>query len=513
MAVSGRPRGGAVAGPPRLSLASLDRLPAQARPRVRPGDVGAGILHLGLGAFHRAHQAVYTEDAVAVAGGDWGIVGVAPRRRQLIDMLAAQDGLFSVTQRDGTGAATRVVGSLAAVRHAPSDPGRVVALLADPRIRTVTLTVTEKAYRLDPATGRLRADEALRAELAGRADPATIPGLLVAGLSARCRADAGPVALVSCDNLPANGRRLQSAVSQALELAGAGGGAVIDWVRENVSFPRTMVDRIVPATTTATLAEAQAALGVVDLAAVVAEPFRQWVIEDDFPAGRPGWEAAGAILTHDAGPYERLKLRCLNGVHSALAYLGALAGCETIAEALQVPGLPEMLARFIAEEVAPSVDPPDGVVVAEYGRSVLERFANPAIEHRTRQVAMDGSQKLPQRILHTMAARRAAGAAPRWAALIVAAWMRFVAGYDDEGRSLPLRDPLAGEIRTALARITGSGGAGSPAAVAGALLNLDQVFSPELAGDPVVRELIVGWLGELTRHGVAGTLSGVRAQP
>jgi fructuronate reductase len=510
MAVNAVAGDGAVASPPRLSLATLDRLPAATRPLVRPGEVGAGIVHLGLGAFHRGHQAVYTEEAIAAGGGDWGIVAVAPRHRHLVDTLAAQDGLFSLTRRDGTGTATRVVGALAAVRHAPSDPSGVVALLADPGIRVVTLTVTEKAYLLDPATGRLLAGGGLRAELTGQADPASVPGLLVAGLAARSRADAGPIALVSCDNLPANGRRLRSAVSQALALAGPDAARVIDWVRGNVSFPGTMVDRIVPATTAATLAEAQAALGLADLAAVAAEPYRQWVIEDDFPGDRPGWEAAGAILTDDAGPYERLKLRCLNGVHSALAYLGALAGCETIAEALALPGLPVVLERFVADEIAPSVDPPDGLSVVAYGHEVLERFANPAIEHRTRQVAMDGSQKLPQRILHTMADRRSAGAAPRWAALVVAAWMRFVTGYDDAGRPLPLDDPLAGEIRAALAAANGGRAAGT-AAVADALLRLDQVFSPELAEDPVVRELIVAWLDDLSRHGVAGTLSGVGA--
>jgi fructuronate reductase len=509
MAVSGAAGGGPAGG--RLALATLARLPVTSRPLVRPGEVAAGIVHLGLGAFHRAHQAVYTEEAIAAGGGDWGIVAVAPRRRQLVDALAAQDGLFSVTQRDGAGAATRVVGSVAEVRHAPSDPGRVVELLADPRTRVVTLTVTEKAYLLDPATGALRADGRLRAELTGRAGPATVPGLLVAGLAARARADAGPVALVSCDNLPANGRRLRDAVEQALALAGPGAAGVAGWAKANVTFPGTMVDRIVPATTPATLAAAQAALGLSDLAAVAAEPYRQWVIEDDFPAGRPEWEAAGAILTHDAGPYERLKLRCLNGVHSALAYLGALAGCETIADALALPGLPAVLERFVADEVAPSVDPPGGVSVVGYGRSVLARFANPAIAHRTRQVAMDGSQKLPQRILDTMADRRAAGAAPRWAALVVAAWMRFVTGFDDAGQPLPLDDPLAGEIRAALAGAGGGRNGGSPAAIAGALLRLEQVFSPDLAADPVVRELVGQWLADLTRHGVAGTLAGVGA--
>lgn len=491
----------AVSAPAALSRSGLRRLPAERRPLIEPP--AAGIVHLGLGAFHRAHQAVYTEEAVASAGGDWGIIGVAPRRRDLIDALSAQDNLFSVTSMDGDGTRTRVIGALAGVRHAPSDPAAVVALLADPAIRVVTLTVTEKAYRSDPASGRLRADPDLLRELGGEAPPRSVPALLVAGLRARVRAGAGPLALVSCDNLPANGQRLRALVAQALELS-PGGEPVAGWVRDQVTFPGTMVDRVVPATSPEILAVARAALGVSDQAAVGAEPYRQWVIEDDFPAGRPAWEAAGAVLTDDAEPYEQLKLRTLNGVHSALAYLGALAGCATIAEALRLPHLRPVLERFVAEDIAPSLRPPPGVSVVEYGRSVLDRFSNPAIGHRTIQVAMDGSQKLPQRILHTMADRRAAGAEPRWAALAVAAWMRFVAGAADDGRALPLDDPLADQIRE---RLTSAGSA--PAARVDALLGLAQVFTPELAADPVVRDLVAGWMDALAKHGVTGTLAGI----
>jgi fructuronate reductase len=493
-----------------LGRATLSRVPEECRPLVVPGDVGPGIVHLGVGAFHRAHQAVYTEAAIAAAmtptptsvdhgrgSVDWGIVGVAPRRRELIDTLAGQDGLFSVTSVDGGGSSTRIVGALADVRHAPSRPSAIVAELADPAIKIVTLTVTEKAYLLDPATGRLRVDDSLRAELTGAAEPSSIPGLLVAGLRARERADAGPIALVSCDNLPSNGRRLCGAVTQSFQAA----GLPADWLEANVTFPGTMVDRIVPATTPAVLSAAAAALGVADGAAVSAEPFSEWVIEDDFPAGRPAWELAGAVLTDDAGPYERLKLRALNGVHSALAYLGALAGCETIADALALPGMRAALERFVVDDIAPSLDPPGGVSVAEYGGQVLERFANPATGHRTLQVAMDGSQKLPQRILHTAVDRRAAGASPRWAALPVAAWMRFVAGRADDGRDLPLDDPLAAEIRAALDGANGK---------VDALLGLDQIFPAELAADEVWRGLVDGWLIELDKHGVADLLAAVK---
>jgi fructuronate reductase len=493
----------AVTTTPLLGLDTLSRLPAPSRPLVRPGDVGAGILHLGLGAFFRAHQAVYTEEAIAAAGGDWGIIGVAPRSAQVIADLEAQDRLFSVTTMSGATAGTRVVGALAGVRHAAADPAAVVALLAEPTVRVVTLTVTEKGYRLDPSTGRLTVDDDLRADLTTARAPVTIPGLLLRGLLARFRAGAAPVAVLSCDNLPANGRRMQSLVEQACALVPGDTTAFGEWLGASVTFPGSMVDRIVPASTPETLELAATALGARDLAGVHGEPYRQWVIEDRFPGGRPAWESAGVVLTDDAGPWERLKLRALNGVHSAIAYLGALAGRETIAEALRIPGMRAAMTRFIAEDVAGSFTPPPGVSVVGYGESVLNRFTDPAIAHRTRQIAMDGSQKLPQRVLHTIQDRRAAGASPRWAALAVAAWIRYAQGVADDGRTLTLDDPLAARIHELLAA------AGStPEAVVDALFSLDTVFPAELAADGTVRALVVEWLSALDKHGVEATLAG-----
>jgi fructuronate reductase len=480
-----------------LSRAALGRLPASARPRIEPGSFGPGIVHLGLGAFHRAHQAVFTEEAMAAAGGDWGIVGVAPRSASIVSALTSQDLLYSVTTLGPSSTDTRIIGSLAGARQASADPAAVVALLADPRIRMVTLTVTEKGYRLDPATGQVLFDDELRGDLETDRPPRTIPGLLRRGLEARQKADAGPIALVSCDNLPANGHRLSGLVTQIA-------GSLSDWVRESVTFPGTMVDRIVPATSPELLETAASALGALDLAAVCGEPYSQWVIEDSFPAGRPAWELAGAVMTDDAQPWERLKLRTLNGVHSAIAYLGAVAGCSTIASALSLPGMSSVMLHFVAEDIAPTLSPPPGVTVIEYGDSVLTRFANPAMGHRTLQVAMDGSQKLPQRVLHTLLDRRAAGGVPRWGALVVAAWMRFVQGTADDGRPLPLNDPLAETIRSRLSS------ASTPTSVVDALLGLSTVFEPALADDEVVRSLLVEWLTALTKHGVAATLSSLQ---
>ncbi len=477
----------------RLSLATLDRLPSAYRPSVRPDQVRPGILHLGLGAFHRAHQAVYTEDAIAAAGGDWGIIGVAPRNRRVIDDLSAQDGLYTLLTADGTTISPRVIGSLVELRHAAGDPPAVLARIADPSIRVITLTVTEKAYGLDPATGRLRVDDALRADLTTDRPPVTLIGLLVRGLLARARAGSAPMAVVSCDNLPSNGRLLRSAVEQAFDTSGA-------QLDRTFSFPSTMVDRIVPATTPPVLARVRQEIGVDDLAPVIAEPFGQWVVEDDFAGGRPAWDKAGVTFTDDVDGWEKLKLRTLNGVHSAIAYLGALAGRETIAGALSMPGMTGFLDRLVMTDIAPTIAPVSGTTPQEYGVSVLTRFANPALGHRTLQVAMDGSQKLPQRILGTIADRRRAGADPGYALLVVAAWMRFVRGYADDGARLPLDDPLAPAIAAALADA-----ADTAQGVADALFGLVEVFG-DLGADPQVRAGVVDWLVVLDRHGVAGAL-------
>jgi fructuronate reductase len=489
-----------------LGLSTVDTIAAEARPRIAPGEASAGILHLGLGAFHRAHQAVYTEDAIAAAGGDWGIVGVAPRSRDVLDRLAAQDRLYSVLSVRSGEVCPRVLAVHSDLMHAASDPLAVVHRLADPGIRVVTLTVTEKAYRLDPVTGVARIDAELRADLVTDRPPKTLPGLLVRGLLARAADSGAPLAVVSCDNLPSNGQRLRDLVQSALrEVPGAAGDRAREWLTATVTFPGTTVDRIVPASTAQTVDLARRCLGVTDLVPVVAEPFSQWVVEDDFPAGRPAWEKAGAVLTDDARPWERLKLRMLNGLHSALAYLGALAGADTIDRVLQLPGIDGFLDGLITADIAPTLVPPPGESAERYGRTVLSRFANPDLGHRTLQVAMDGSQKLPQRLLGTVADRRAAGVLPAWAALVLAAWIRFVGGHADDGRPLPLDDPLAPTLRAAV-----SAAGDSPTAQVEALFGVAAVFPPALAGDEELKSLVAEWLGVLARGGVRGALAGRR---
>jgi fructuronate reductase len=487
-------------GNPRLSLAGLTRVPAAYRPAIDPRQRRVRIVHLGIGAFHRAHQAYYTE-----LSGDWGSCGVTQRSPRVAEQLAPQDCLYTLLVRDSADASPQVIGSVREVLYGGGDPAAVAARIAGPEVSVVSLTVSEKGYRYDPATRRLRlGDPEIAADLAGR-PPRTVIGQLTAGLAARAAAGAAPVTVVCCDNLPANGPTVRGLVldyAQAWAAGHAGPGALPDWIGERVAFPATMVDRIAPATTDADLADVAALLGARDLAAVVAEPFTQWVIEDSFAGPRPAWERAGAQLVSDVEPYEKVKLRMLNGTHSSVAYLGGLAGHEFIAEAVADDVLAGYAQRLMTTDFAPTLTAPPDVDLGDYAAQVLSRFGNTALRYRCAQVAMDGSQKLPYRLRDTIADRLAAGATPVWATLAFAAWMRHVwTQRTDDGRPFPVDDPMADVFRARLAEAGVAGDSADQAGrVAGALLGISAVFG-ELAESAVFRELVTGQLGRLARDG------------
>ena len=510
-------RGGAVtgtAGSPgrpgagrRLSLAELPRLPAAFRPAIDPRQRRVRMVHLGIGAFHRAHQAWYTEEC-----GDWGSCGVTQRSPRVAGQLAPQDYLYTLLVRDGAEARPQVIGAVREVRYAGADPVAVTGRMAQPEVSIISLTVTEKGYRHDPATGRLQlGDPQIAADLAGR-PPQTVIGQLTAGLAARAAAGAGPITVLCCDNLPANGPTVRGFVldyAEAYAARHATAAALPGWIRAQAAFPASMVDRIVPATSDADRAGVAALLGLRDLGAVVAEPFTQWVIEDSFAAPRPAWEKAGAELVADVAPYEKVKLRLLNGAHSALAYLGGLAGYEFILDALRDDVFAAAAHRLMIDDAAPTVQAPAGMEPDGYAEQVLRRFGNSALRHRCAQVAMDGSQKLPQRLLGTVADRLRSGTPPVWAALAVAAWMRHVwAGRADDGQPFPVDDPLAGLFRSRLARAGAGIGAGDRAdqagRVAGALLGIREVFGG-LADSAVLGELLTELLAQLARDGARRT--------
>lgn len=492
--------------PPRLSLATWHErlrspLPEQVRgPAVDPAALTVGQVHLGLGAFHRAHQSVYTEDAAAATGETgWGVLGVTQRSARVAEQLDPQDGLYGVLTAGADATSLRLVGSLRQVAFPGRQTPVVLDALAAPTTHVVTLTVTEKGYRRGPDGGLDLTDPDVQGDLAAAAadsdEPARTPvGLLVRGLVRRAKGAGTPLTVVCCDNLVDNGRVLARLVDQALDASPAL-APVGAWARDAVRFPCTMVDRIVPATTDAHRARATDLLGLHDEGLVVGEPFTQWVVEDRFAGPRPAWERAGATLTHDVAPYERAKLRVLNGTHSALAYLGALRGHATIAQAVADPDLAELARRYVDDDVLPTLVAPDGTDLAAYRDDVLTRFANPATGHTTVQVAMDGSQKLPLRLLSTAADRLAAGAVPHVAAVVLAGWVAYVRAASAgelvvAGRTVPLDDPAAAVLAEATR--------GTPEQVVDGVLALRDVVPAAVGEHPGFRAEVVSALHELT---------------
>ena len=414
-------------------------------------------------------------------------------------MLRPQDGLYSVAVRGDGPERLRVVGSVREVRWALEDPDELLERIADPGVALVTLTVSEKAYRHDPATNRLRLGDPDIAGDLEHGTSRTVIGQLVHGLERRRRAGGAPITVLCCDNLPNNGRVLAGLVGEFVDHL-TGGEPLAAWISTSVRFPSTMVDRIVPATTAEDRDAAARVLGVRDRGLVVTEPFSQWVIEDDFAGPRPAWERAGAQMTDDVAPWEQAKLRMLNGSHSMLAYLGVLADRELVSDAVGSEALRAGVAGLMHVDVPPTLVLPTGLDLDAYERDLMRRYANPALRHRTQQITMDGSQKLPQRLLGTVRDRRRAGAEPRFAALAVAAWMRFVsARRSDSGRPLTVDDPLADRIAERLA------GREAPAQVVDELLSLREVFAEDLAGDRGLRDLLVDLLGRLGRDGARRT--------
>lgn len=399
----------------RLSEATLARVPATvARPPYDRSQLANGIVHLGLGAFHRAHQAVFTEDAVIAAGGDWGITGVSLRHGAARDALAPQDGLYAV---EFLGERVRVVGILRQVLVAPEAPADVLSAIAAPTTHIVTLTVTEPGYCLDAAGTLDLTHPDIAHDLAGGAAPRSAVGWLTRGLAERRRTGAAPLTVISCDNLLENGRRLGAAVHAFADRID---GSLAKWISERVTFPCSMVDCIVPAADARCRARVAEALGLEDAACVQRETFAQWAIEDQFAGPRPAWERAGVEIMESVAGHERLKLHVLNAAHSALAYLGVARDIEFIRQAIAQPDLAAFADAIVAEEIAPALP---GLDVPTYWRGVRVRLANPMLDHRLSQIGEDGSAKLAQRIFPILIANARGGRPTGRLAAVVRAWL------------------------------------------------------------------------------------------
>lgn len=484
----------------RLNLQSLPAVPDSVqRPSTASTHAGIGIVHLGIGAFHRAHQAVFTDDAMAAAGGDWGISGVSLKSPAVHEQLAPQDSLYSLRTVSRAGDAWRVIGSVREVLFAPAGIDAVIARIARAETRIVSLTVTEKGYCADVAKREPRWEHPdIAHDLAHPDQPTSVLGVLVGGLHARFRKRGAPLTVLCCDNLPENGAVLEALVHRFCERMYP---QIMPWLRDNVRFPSSMVDRIVPATRAEDLADAASVLGLEDRGVVRAEPFSQWVIEDRFAAERPAWDRVGVQFVDDVRPFEKMKLRLLNGSHSLMAYLGYLAGYETIAETISDPGF-ERAVRALMHEAETTLDPVPGVDIAAYQQQLIERFGNPANGHRCYQIAMDGSQKAPQRWLAVARERLAQGDGIDAIALAVAGWIRYLHGKDESDQPIVIQDPLATDFAAIAAKHSYDA-----LSFADGVLRIEPVFG-ELGRNPAFAAPVKRRVGQLFREGAQPSVEG-----
>jgi mannitol-1-phosphate/altronate dehydrogenase len=453
------------------------------------------VVHFSVGGFHRAHQLLYFDElAQRGISTDWGVVGVGLRHRTLKDALAPQDYLYTVVERSPDGERARVVGVMVDYHYAPDDPAAVLDRLVDPRTRVVTLTITGAGYRLDPVTGAFDADDDdLRADLASPGRPRTVFGFLVEALDRRRRAGLPAFTVVSCDNMHRNGDAIRDAVVGFARLRDE---VLARWITDRVAFPSSMVDRITPQTAPEERAAVARRYGIRDNWPVITEPFSQWVIEDTFCNGRPPLEQVGVRFVDDVAGHELMKTRLLNASHCALGYLGSLAGYVRIDELMTDDVFRDYVSNLMEDEVTPLVPAPDGIDLADYKRSLLLRFANPAIADRLERLCRRGSTKMPHHLLPSLVEARRRGSPRALLTLALAGWLRYLRGTDEAGRPLPLDDPHAERLHAlALA------GGGDPRP----LLALRSVFG-DLGEDPGLVADLEEALERLDRQGVRATV-------
>ncbi|MGG5820101.1 mannitol dehydrogenase family protein [Falsiroseomonas sp. HW251] len=485
-----------------LGRAALRALPTGLDgPSFDPGGVTAGIVHLGPGNFHRAHMARYAHDLMERRADtlSWGILGAGlmPRDGSIVEALAPQDGLYTLLERGEGEAKATVIGSLAGLIFAGESSVALLDAMDSPAIRIVSLTVTENGYGVDRATKRLDPGNPLiQADLAATRAPRSAIGVVTEALRRRRDAKRGAFTVMSCDNLQHNGQVLRDAV---LEFAALRDPELARWIEAEATFPATMVDRITPGTTDADRDEVQARFGLRDRWPVPCEGFRQWVIEDRFAAGRPAWEEVGVQLVPDVGPYELMKLRLLNASHHAVAGLGRLLGHEYVSDCMADPDLAGLMRAVMDQETGPTVPPVPGVDIEDYKRTLIARFANPAIRDTPGRIVADGS---PNIMLDPLRDRLRAGQPVELLTLAVAAWMRCASGVDEKGEPIALRHSLAPLIRERARQ-----GGPDP----GPLLTVDAVFG-DLGRQPAFVGPVGRWLRSLHEVGARGTLALARAR-
>ena len=495
-----------MSGRAQLSAANLAGAPASVRrPAYDRAALKIGHAHIGVGAFHRCHQTEYVDDMLEAQFGPWGVFGINLQPPRIAGAMTAQDGLYTRTLRQDGRSETRLIGcyrGIVDVTDAASSKAAIDAL-AHPAVKVVTMTVTEKGYCLTPSSGELdRANANLRADLAGGEPPRTVLGLLALAMESRRRLGSGPVTLLSCDNIPVNGKRLQAAL---VGFAAERNPPLVSWIEKEVAFPCAMVDRIVPASAPGDLDALEAGLGLRDEAAVFGEPFRQWVIEDRFAAVRPPWDLAGVRFVTDAEPYEHIKMRILNAAQSTLSHWGAITGLDFSWQAAADPTLSTLVQRMLETEIGPTLPRVEGMEIGPYIATSLSRIRNTAISHRCHQIGTDGSQKIVQRLVAPLRARHARGFASTGLERAVAGWIAYVAaGAKRHGARWAPSDPFAAEI------IARAESAGDFVMLARSVLAIGAIFGDDLAEDELAARLgghLAGLLGPNPRGYLSRALS------
>ena len=473
-------------------------------PSYKRDALKVGIVHLGVGAFHRSHQALYLDDLAEGHGvNDWGIcgVGIMPQDKAMKEALHKQSCLYTLVEKSGAQSSARLIGSLVKYIFGYEDPAAVFDVMADPNTKIVSMTATEGGYCFSAKTGELDLNnESIRHDLGNPQKPRTIFGYLTEGLDRRKRAGLPPFTVLSCDNIQGNGHVTKRTL---LAFCKQRDPQLADWIEKHVAFPNSMVDRITPATTDAERQFVRDTYGLDDACPVICEPFRQWVIEDKFCHGRPALEKVGVQFTGNVEPYEKMKIRLLNATHSAMGYLGYLMGYRFIYEIAQAQEFTPYLTSLMDVEVTPLLEKVPGVDFAEYKRSLMQRFANETIKDPALRICMDGSGKMPKFVLPSINEQLERGGPIRRLTLCVASWCRFLSGVDEQGAEIPIQDPQAERLKQAA-----TAGGKNPKQ----LLQMTDIFGDLQNNKRFVQELEL-LLASMYDKGAAKTLEFVKADP
>ena len=464
----------------------------------QPCVLGAkvGIVHIGAGNFHRAHQAPLYQDIMQNAGGDWRVVGVSLRSPKMADILTSQDGLYSIKETSISGNRTRIIGSIERVLFAPQQAAEYLEYMVSQNIKIITLTITEKGYCHTPSTGKLDlSHQDIIADQKNTALPTSALGWLAYGLKARMDAASEPVTIISCDNLPDNGRLLEGVLLEyCQEFYNA---KLVNWIKSNVTFPNSMVDRIVPATTKTGLQSASQHLAMHDAGALVCEQFSQWVIKDNFANTHPDFSQVGVRLVADVAPYQELKLRMLNGTHSLLAYIGCMLDLETVADFVDDADMKTFLSTVMNNEIIPSVSCPAGFEIKPYGQDLIDRFCNSEIHHQTAQIAMDGSHKIPVRWVPVINYWLAQGIIPQGLLIGIAAWALCLGQVSESGKRFDFQDQIGDKLQQSW-----HSNAQNPKQQMLDLLSFKQIFSGQIARNDRFSSALIKVYNQMKTDGI-----------